>query len=273
MLRLVIPISHTDAELALSLLKHLSETSDSARNAPITLVLSNSVAPDEEKFRAAASEVSEDVTVKILNTEDERGWPWSANHVFQAAVRFLADAQNKNPWIWLEADCTPLTRDWLAQIETEYNRAGKPYLGTVRPTNLRDSEGVIQGTDGNHLIGVAVYPPNFHKRSILWNYLAEGPFDVYCRWEIVPVAHNSDLFAHTWRASNFRGEREKGFLWDGEDQTPIPAMSVLHHGCKDGSLLKILRGEVPPPPAPTKPTGKSRTVPVIKLEVDEDGGE
>lgn len=260
MLRLVIPISHVDSDLALKLLAHLSEEGDSAKGSPITLVLSRSLSGEADKFRKVAGEVSEDVDVHVMTSEDERGWPHSANRVFQAAVQHLCDSGNKLSWLWLEADSTPLTRDWLSKITTEYALQRKPYLGTTRPTILRDKDGVAHGTDGEHLIGVAVYPADFYRRSLLWRYVSGGPFDVYCRWEICPVAHVSELIAHNWKSTNFRGDREKELVWDGEDQTPLPANSVLHHGCKDGSLLDAVW---------KKPSAKKPKPPTIKLEEEE----
>ena len=266
MLRLVIPISHADSGSALKLLSHLSGEGDSAKGLPVTLVLSKSLAAEADKFLDAAKKVSEDAEVKVLESEDDRGWPWSANHLFRSAVQHLCDTGNVFPWIWLEADSTPLTRDWAMRIATEYNLQRKPYLGTSRPSILRDKDGVERGTDGEHLIGVAVYPHDFYKRSLLWRYVADGPFDVYCRWEIRPAAHVSDLIAHDWKARNFRGDREKGLVWDGEDQTPIPAKSVLHHGCKDGSLLEAIWKT----PAPEKPAGEKPKLPKITLAEEEE---
>ena len=264
MLRLIIPVSSVDAHLALALLNHLSDPSDSARGRPILLVLTRSVAKRSEEFLTAARKVSNDVELFVCPNEEESGWPMSANHLFRLAVG--ANSSSTLPWLWLEADCTPLTRDWVNQILTEYNACERPFMGTARPTRLVDAEGKQQGTDGEHLIGVAVYPSNFNRRSLLWNYAHGEPWDVYCRWEIRPAAHVSELFAHTWRASKFRGDREKGFVWDGDDQTAIPANAVLHHGCKDGSLLAAVWN---PKPA-AAPASSKKPIPVIKLEVPED---
>lgn len=261
MLRLVIPISSADCDIATRLLKHLSEESDSARNRPLTLILAKPLFDRVEEFRTLGLKITDDVSVSVL-TSEKTGWPQGPNHMFQGAVQHLFETGNKSPWIWVEADSTPLTRNWVDTIELEYNTARLPYMGTARTSILRDSTGEPHGTDGEYLIGVAVYPPDFHNRSLLWRFLSQYPFDIYCRWEIRPRAHVSDLFAHNWKASNFRGDRKKGFVWDGEDQTPIPANSVLHHGCKDGSFLKAAW-------TTTVETPKAKP-PVIKLEVPDD---
>ena len=139
MLRLVIPISHVDSDAALRLLEHLSGEADDARKCPLTIVLSMGLAGQAEKFRTAGKEVSEDVTVKVLENENEEEWPQSANHVFRSAVQHLLDSGNTLPWLWLEADSTPLTRDWVTRIATEYNQCRKPYLGTARAFEQKDA--------------------------------------------------------------------------------------------------------------------------------------
>lgn len=236
-MRIVIPVSAGDADLALSLLKHLSDPSDSSHSREAVLLISPLLVDRQGELLEATRSAFASASVCVSPNEDTRGWPWAPNRMFSSAVERMG---GKEEWLWLEPDCTPLTRDWLDQIETEYHTFRKPYLGTTRETFLRDPEGKIHGADGRHLIGVAVYPGDMLDRSLLWKFFDEEPFDVYLRWEIVPHAHESELFAHNWKSSNFRGKRGEALSWDGEDQTPIPAKAVLHHGCKDGSLLRVV---------------------------------
>lgn len=233
-MRIVIPVSAGDTDLALKLLQHLGDPSDSSHKYPATLVLSPLLVGQEKPLVDAAEKAFSSCSVKFASNEDTRGWPWAPNRMFSTAIEAMA---GRDSWLWLEPDCTPLTRDWLDQIATEYNIHQKPYLGTLRDTVLRDKDGVAQGTDGRHMIGVGVYPGDMAERSLLWKFFDSEPFDVYLRWEVTAKATESELIAHNWRSTNFRGKRGESLSWDGEDQTPIPAKSVLHHGCKDGSLL------------------------------------
>jgi hypothetical protein len=134
------------------------------------------------------------------------------------------------------------------KLLTEYNLNQKPFMGVLEPTLKSNAEGQVV-TDGAHMVGVGVYPPNVAGYSILWKYSAQmgQPFDILCQWEITPKTHNTSLIQHAFRTSNYEVTKE-GIKGTNDPELPEGVMfdrvlsptAVLHHGCQDGSLFKVL---------------------------------
>lgn len=131
--------------------------------------------------------------------------------------------------------------------------------------------------DGFHMSGVAIYPGDYLRRlrpmklipgeeprvdmNTLWKSPNDKiPFDVFCRSYHQPF-WNSDMILHKWRTSNFRIE-EGQLICDDQDEPdqwqlkepsgrfrpftlsnagPVNITTgALLHGCKDGSLAKLV---------------------------------
>lgn len=73
------------------------------------------------------------------STTKESGWPAGCNSVQHDVLRHYFEKCRRGEWkyeaiLMLEADCAPLSRDWLQRINDEWKSCGKPVLGYARPT-------------------------------------------------------------------------------------------------------------------------------------------
>lgn len=183
-----------------------------------------------------------------LDIEPEGGWPAACNQHFSAALTKLDTLRLDGSWLWMEPDLTPSQYDWANKLLTEHNEAKKAFTG-----HLRDTKEVMQGADGQHMVACGIYPPNFSSKTRLWQYTPSSqPFDVWLRWEIAPHCHDTKLIQHAprtrdWEISEASGN--KGTVCgtnkdNGQDwkKFELDKRAVLVHGCKDGSLSKLLCG-------------------------------
>jgi hypothetical protein len=148
----------------------------------------------------------------------------------------------KKPWLFLEADAVPIRKDWLEDINEEYHRISKPFMGHVV-------------ADMGHVNGSCVYPADvtsysvgaFRTEETAWDvvlgsdlHMQEGGIKRY-----VHAAHT--LFQHCWAVNPADGK-----AWNGSGEVATfksfndllrlvdPTMAVFHR-CKDGSLIDWLR--------------------------------
>jgi hypothetical protein len=169
------------------------------------------------------------------------GWPLGPNFYWYQTIKYLAEKENKLPWLWMELDCTPLKPGWADALEEEYLKCGTPFLG-------------MHGWSGEppvkHLVGVAVYPPQVSDHSKLYNEVPNSSiaFDVVCQEEFVPKSTESNLMQHGFRTGNYRqisegvlqGEHLNGPPGGRQYDQHVREEAVLHHGCEDGSLAQLV---------------------------------
>lgn len=177
-----------------------------------------------------------------------KGWPLGPNFYWSETVRYLQKENNSLPWLWMELDCTPLIQGWADKLEKEYENCGMPFLGMYGYRNLVLPNG--QETRPKHLVGVAVYPPQVPEYSKMWSKVPEinSAFDVVCEDEFVPKSTESKLMQHGFRTRNYmelpggvlQGVDTNNFPGGIRYDHPIREGVVLHHGCEDGSLAKIV---------------------------------
>lgn len=247
----VFPVSKGDKSLATRVAGLIAHFGGVERH-KLLVVGTRSTVKEASDLKEKLSGVFGSTELFVPDTECEIGWPNSANHLFHQAVTHLFRAGNKLPWYWFEADCTPLRSTWLDEIESEYNAAGKPFMGAVQPTRLiHPDTGEFVRNDGEHVIGSCVYPADFAKRSTLWRYIrwdseppVPTPWDVYLRHEIRQQAHVSIRIKSNWRTKNYQIAGTGRITCDPIDELSvddaIPPETAVVHGCKDGSLVDAL---------------------------------
>lgn len=155
----------------------------------------------------------------------------------QAAWFFHLQQPPLGPWLYLEPDCIPLVADWLAQLETEYATAGKPFLG-------------VKMTVGNesYLNGVAIYPQNVITLApaiatrTMWQQFPEFEVAFDRAGGILSKAHASEKIQLEYRHAPFT------------DLKALKPGVVLFHGDGTGSLIDLLRGDHPVIPVLAPPT-------------------
>lgn len=222
---------------------------------PVLLVSVPSLQAEAEEAAAALG-----ATVAITSDEFANGWPVGPDRMFIWTIRHLAEIENEQPWLWLEPDAPPVKPRWDVLLADDYRAAGKPYYGFVRPTAWRDAEGNLTPVGGdNMLLGVAIYPPDMHKDKELLPLLNDlslprpshppVPWDIYLRWhQFRRGVHSTTFIYDRWRTCNYtRGEFDEILCEPvagerGAVGGAIPDEAVLVHGCKDGSLHRLVIG-------------------------------
>lgn len=194
-------------------------------------------------------ELFKSANIHVFNEDGIKGWPQGPNHYWKQTILFLNQRTIKTPWLWMELDMTPLKRGWLDTLEEEYKECGKPCLGWVQDTTTITSDGVVVPI-GKHLVGAGIYPADIDTVCKVWAYVDKisTAFDVLCQWELVPVTHHSLFFQHCFRTQNYkeiamgcmRGEDNNNFPGGLRFDETIRGDAVLHHGCDDGSLARLL---------------------------------
>lgn len=180
------------------------------------------------------------------------GWPQRPNEMFQEAAITIQNDARFGDFLWFEPDCVPTRASWLDEIESEYRACGKAILGVVVDTVAMDT----RQRDGQHVVGVAVYPKAFAKICPLVRFasrmsvesVASGAmpraFDALFGAYTARNCAETRLIQHFWRSGEFR--EEGGAIIAGKTVSPgvenvVSPEAVILHGCKDGSLLEIVR--------------------------------
>jgi hypothetical protein len=248
----VIPVSSADAALTpdfSAVLRHFGPYSGHEA----LVVVRPSDQPHGEKLWKSLEGLFDKCELHVFSQDGPIGWPQGPNFYWGTTCHHLQfERGNTLPWLWLELDSTPLRKGWLDEIETEYNMAKMPFLGSLEVTYALNSK--KERVDlGKHLVGVAVYPPNIGDHSTLVSFVPRmnSAFDVVCQWEFVPKAHVSPLFQSGFRTQNY--SRNSGGAYQGEDHNNFPCGirfdaeirpdAALFHGCDDGSLARVILKE------------------------------
>jgi hypothetical protein len=191
------------------------------------------------------------------------GWPVAPNRMFRVMAETVITKYNDAPWLLFEPDCTPIKDGWLQDFDLAYKKSGKPYFGCIvhtRVVKLNPDAGDPPPNE-QHLVGgaAAIYPANAAARSTLlqsldrqmpWSRLPLEPYDVRMRYEVIPYAAHNDLIAHRWGTINYKATAD-GYTCENDPKNPpgtnhafdVPSTAAVVHGCKDGSLARIVLGE------------------------------
>jgi hypothetical protein len=252
---IVIPVGPSDAQNLHLLTQAINRLG--VVEAPILIVSVPSLQAEAESAAALLN-----ATVALTEDEFANGWPVGPDRMFIWTIRHLAEIGNDQPWLWLEPDACPIKAGWDVMLRNEYHAAGKPYFGYTRPTAWRDAEGNLTPIEGdNMLLGVAIYPPNMHKDKELAPLLNDlslpdpvshppVPWDIYLRWAFFRKGvHGAHVIYDRWRTCNYvRGEFDEIICEPLPTEKnavggTIPDEAVIVHGCKDGSLHRLVIGE------------------------------
>jgi hypothetical protein len=181
---------------------------------------------------------------------------------------------------------------WAVALFEDYRYGGTPFRGAVVDTPFNDNGSVVFRSGDTMMMGTGIYPPNMDRDERLKPLLTDltkpgiwnppDAFDVYLRWVIkgIGVSH-TPLISDMWATQNYRRTAE-GFVCESVDHGNrvvrergglVNRSAVLVHGCKDGSLAKLLLegGEVGPvgtpgpvgnigTPGPANPDEEARPV-------------
>lgn len=174
------------------------------------------------------------VVVHQQATEDERGWPMSANSLFFEAMRWAEQHEPGQPVLWIEPDVVPLKPYWYERIKSEYESQDLPFMGTA----------INHAVVGQHMSGIGVYPPDWRERC---ERLAEVERDNLARkdngaWD--PPAGSAiieaGLLHETKLIQHLYGEKARFSSVDAV-RKKLSKDAVLFHQCKNGALIEYLK--------------------------------
>lgn len=220
----------------------------------LIVVPAPSVAVEGKRFCESVGGSFESAEVVPLKSEPsfDPPWPRNCNQHFYETARIVNERHPDQPWYFFELDNTPVKYGWLDMLQQEYNAGGKPFCGKVHPTwRLRD--GKFQ-REGSHMVGTGVYAGNLFTSSTMIDFIIAGvdPFDVALQGEIMDAwgCTDSKVIQHNWSSRHYRREGDEGIVCEMEDPGPYPP-DIVHnkpiekwtaivHGCKDGSLARLI---------------------------------
>lgn len=223
-----------------------------------------SVMPEAAKQAARLKAICPNVSVESLPREPQPNGRFGAfNAIFRDSVELLSKRGNKNPWFWWEEDMTAIRPGWADRLELEYHRGGQPFMGVQRkasdvmrgpngePLSERDPR-----TQGDYMVAVGMYPPNFKDFSTLYKYPDPSgamPTDVTIRHEVNRHLLHTEIIAHHYKTGNYRRDDQGRIVCDDfEHEKGFPTyadivsdMAFVVHGCKDDSLSALVTSETP----------------------------
>ena len=239
----VFPFCLSEVPLARLLAEHLGRLGG-CRGHRVLIATTPDAAHAAEELKSPLTAAGFDsVEALVLQGVAEVGWPGSPNQMFGEVARQLAVARNQDAWYYLEVDNTPLTADWLEALATEHHTAGRRFCGAVVDTELLvDGQPVI---DGQHLVGTGIYPADFFTQSALLAFVPDHlPWDIYMQWEILPETTATTLIQNNWSTQNYRRDEHGRVVCEAAKEhgkaDPVKPGTKILHGCKDGSLIRLL---------------------------------
>ena len=247
----IIPVSNTDEKLITDFSSVLNFFGSCEKH-ELLVVSRPSDAAHAIRLLNNIKHLFKNYDVYSFETDGTRGWPQGPNYYWQQTILHLNNERlNKLPWLWMELDMTPLKYGWLDALELEYKKRGKLCMGWTQDTTTITTDRIVVPLT-KHLVGAAIYPPDITVCCDIWKHVdrINTAFDVLCQWQLVPNSHHTELFQHCFRTQNYKivetpfncikGEDHNDFPDNLRFDFPINPNAVLHHGCDDGSLARLL---------------------------------
>lgn len=258
-MNLVIPTSRFDTKLLPDLAKVIKKFGP-YKGHNLIVVPTETAVQEANDFCASLASLFDSAVVEPVTLNVE-GWPIAPNRMWREIAKLIQAKYADRPWFLMEPDVTPVAQGWLDTLATEYKHCGKLYMGCIVPTRhvRRLPDGTVERTTmGEHMVGgVAIYPPNALSLSTLAGTLDRQmiwarntplePYDVRMRMEIVPHAAHSRSICHRWGTVNYRRNGDVVDCQPAPNNPPgtdhagiVPDGTMVVHGCKDGSLAKLV---------------------------------
>lgn len=296
-LRLVMPVSQRDVNQLAANVDLIRALGGVPRH-HIMLLPTRSVIPHAYQAAERLKAWAASVEVIEWGEENYNTQPLAGNMMWQHAVEENLKKYalgERIPWFFMEADCTPLCEGWADKMESEYGLSGCFFMGTQMDSRFitgKDKDGkltfttkrYIEGQPENipFMIGSSIYPIDVHVATQgVWRMPRGEAWDKMLRYYWNRSLHVTRLIQGQFRTINFREVDGKIICDDSpeniEEQYKLSGEvspdAVVHHGCKDGSLAKIIRSrcsELPNAPVivaelpqPKVQTAPPRAIPTL----------
>lgn len=211
-------------------------------------------------------------------------WPHGCNYAWRISTKIVAgkygqprfDPKPYVGWFYFECDITPLNPLFMGILESQYLFHKKPFMGYVGPVKVKKTiQGVESESMVDHMNGAGVYPVStqFYSQEAMMSQTL--PWDVagFAGMQLQKVHRiPNDVYLMGFRSRGLKkvadhtysGEREIiNQVGTNQPYTINTSNAILHHGCKDGSLMDAVLGKVPCGTSEPKP--ESLNASVIKL--------
>ena len=251
---LVLPVTRSDVKQALPLAKWIA-TLGNVESHRVLVVGTQKTLAEATEITEILKPVFKSTFLFIPDKEHDLGWPSSANFMFQQAGEHIFRSGNREPWYWFEADNVPMHANWLNDLETEYNLAQKPFMGSVSPSRIIDPKTKkLVALDVDYMNGSGIY----HWDLVGWSDLFGSihtfkeaqPWDLYLRYELNGKIHPTKKILNNWKTKNYSRTADGRVVCDYTDENypneTVPDGTTVVHGCKDDSLLNLLKKERTP---------------------------
>lgn len=226
----VFPVCQKDIHMAMLHARWLSKMNHCSDHEAVISADMQLPASTIDKLQASLSSAFSKVEIMRYPTP-RQPYPQSANLAWQHTARHMAT--RNSPWFWFEADAVALKPDWIEQLQSEYDRGGKPFMGVVVPHHL-------------HLQGTAVYPSDAAMRMPNAMAATKGAFDSEGMKDTNGAVHNAErLIFHLWVMNggnpkpNGSGEVPR-FITAEQLRRWLPKSAVFMHRVKDASVVNLL---------------------------------
>ncbi len=234
-----------DIEAGIRLYNWIAKLSPNLQSHDCLLIADPGTAFDRiVQLKSIANKVFREVRLEVLEKE-HKGWPEAANQMFYHAAKYVAQSWPQ-AWLWLEPDAVPMKPTWLDDLEVEYKRLGRPFMG-----DIYDVEEWQKDLPKQCMSGIAVYPADISA------YFTHGP-NPGKAWDMDFASDMIFNGAHTNMVRNRFGliDLPPTFVETRTEHSPVNAFivdairneCVLFHRNKDGSLIRELDKRLFPEP-------------------------
>lgn len=253
---IVIPVSKPDQNLALELSKYINSMND-LKNHSLLVIFSNLVNGSIfTEIENNLSHICKNYYWEIMEF-DESGWPISPNDMFKKTCIFIDESSiiqsfGEKCFYWMEVDNTPVRRFWADKMEEEYIRCEKKFMGrSIKTERWIDGKPTPDNTFYMGGTGIYPYPILPHIPEIL--DVNDIAFDIWIRHSIMQSFHETELIHWTWCSFDYKYFDDKiqgipinirGPLYFAS-APPLTKECVISHGCKDGTLMNVMRNIKP----------------------------
>ena len=157
---------------------------------------------------------------------------FAPNWAFQCTAQFIARTMRR-PWLWFEADMTPLKPGWFRTLEQAYRAAAKPCMGVLVPGM-------------GHMNGTGIYPFDYA------HWAKNAMTCIHSAWDTEQlkdlaggkVKDASPLMQHVWGIIGGKPHPSQGpppHFKTARELNWLDPRAVTFHRCKDSSLIDRLR--------------------------------
>lgn len=217
-LLITIPVWTDNAAQCEKLLDHIFALADRLPYGHILLALGADVhAEMKERLRISAKLAFEGVHELEIRSLSEKNSPksaWATSAFRQIGLD--VDLKFRWPFLYMEPDCVPMTRDWHRNLEQSYNSQPKPFMGTQMKTGATEPARELI-----FMARVGVYPQN----ALHYLKNTQGPFELANANVIKPLMTPTKLIQQT-------------LIYNQQELTRIREDAVLIHGDKSGLVLQ-----------------------------------